>query len=309
MESNSTTPATDIDQGHGTHVAGIAAGNFVDNAEVLDQALGRAAGMAPRAFISVYKVCWKPGGCGSAGVLAAIDKAMQDGVHILQMSFGARPPNLPTSFTEDDVAVATFSAMQKGIFPCTAAGNNGPDPKTLSHAAPWDMVAGATTTDRRIRATVTLGNGTQFHGESAYQPNMVTNQFLSLVFPGSNGQHSQLYCFNNSLNGTDVRDKIVMCNIGGLDNIEKGKVVRNAGGAGMILMNFERLGYTTFSDAHHLPVSHVSYKDAIQIKDYIISNSTPTAKITFGGTIFDIHPSPHWHTSHPEARPSIMEIL
>ncbi|KAH7691570.1 Tripeptidyl-peptidase II protein [Dioscorea alata] len=291
-KTNSTTPATDIDQGHGTHVAGIAAGNFVDNAEVLNQALGRAAGMAPRAFISVYKVCWKPGGCRSAGILAAIDKAMQDGVHILQMSFGARPPYLPTSFIGDDVAVATFSAMQKGIFPCTAAGNNGPDPETLSHAAPWDMVVGATTTDRRIRATVTLGNGTQFHGESAYQPNMVTDKFLPLVFPGSNGRYRQLYCLNNSLNGTDVRDKIVMCNIGGFDNIEKGKMVKNAGGAGMILMNFERLGYTTFSEAHHLPVSHVSYKDAIQIKDYIISNSTPTAKITFGGTIFDIRPSP-----------------
>ncbi|KAH7691564.1 Peptidase S8 subtilisin-related protein [Dioscorea alata] len=80
-KANSTTPPSDIDQGHGTHVAGIAAGNFVDNAEVLDQALGRAAGMAPRAFISVYKVCWNPGGCGSDGILAAIDKAMQDGVH------------------------------------------------------------------------------------------------------------------------------------------------------------------------------------------------------------------------------------
>ncbi|XP_039120518.1 subtilisin-like protease 4 [Dioscorea cayenensis subsp. rotundata] len=290
--ANSTTPPSDIDQGHGTHVAGIAAGNFVDNAEVLDQALGRAAGMAPKAFISVYKVCWKFGGCGTDGVLAGIDKAIQDGVHILQMSFGARRGYLPTSFTDDDVAVGTFSAMQKGIFPCTAAGNNGPDPETLSHAAPWDMVVGATTTDRRIRATVTLGNGTQLHGESAYQPNLVTNQFYPLVFPGSNGRNRQLYCLRNSLNGIDVRDKIVMCDVGAKDNIVTGKVVRNAGGAGIILMNFDIVGYTTFSEAHHLPVSHVSYKDALQLKDYIISNSTPTAKITFGGTIFDIRPSP-----------------
>ncbi|XP_039122385.1 subtilisin-like protease 4 [Dioscorea cayenensis subsp. rotundata] len=60
----------------------------------------------------------------------------------------------------------------------------------------------------------------------------------------------------------------------------------------MVLMNDDVSGYTTFSEAQYLPVSHVSYKDAIQIKDYIISNSTPTAKITFGGTIFDIRPSP-----------------
>ncbi|XP_039122397.1 subtilisin-like protease [Dioscorea cayenensis subsp. rotundata] len=291
-QGNTTIPPTDIDQGHGTHVAGIAAGNFVDNAEVLGQAPGRAAGMAPKAFISVYKVCWKDIGCESSGILAGIDKAIQDGVHILQMSFGARPPYLPNSFDDDEVAVATYSAMQKGIFPCTAAGNNGPDLETLSHAAPWDMVVGATTTDRRIRATVTLGNGKQFHGESAYQPKTVTNKFLPLVFPGSNGRSDQLSCKNNSLNGFNVRNKIVMCYVGDIENTEKGDFVRNAGGAGMILMNFDVLGFTTSSEPHPLPVSHVSDKDAIQIRDYFATNSTPTAKITFGGTIFGVRPAP-----------------
>ncbi|XP_039120517.1 subtilisin-like protease 1 [Dioscorea cayenensis subsp. rotundata] len=60
----------------------------------------------------------------------------------------------------------------------------------------------------------------------------------------------------------------------------------------MIIMNFDKYGNTTSSYAHHLPVAYVSYKDTIQLKDYIMSNSTPTAKITFGGTIFDIHLSP-----------------
>ncbi|XP_039122295.1 subtilisin-like protease [Dioscorea cayenensis subsp. rotundata] len=83
-----------------------------------------------------------------------------------------------------------------------------------------------------------------------------------------------------------------MCETGDIENIKKGDVVRNAGGAGMIIMNFDKYGNTTSSDAHHLSVAYVSYKDTIQLKDYIMSNSTPTAKITFGGTIFDIHPSP-----------------
>ncbi|XP_039138712.1 subtilisin-like protease 4 [Dioscorea cayenensis subsp. rotundata] len=291
-QGNTTNPPTDIDQGHGTHVAGIAAGNFVDNAEVLGQARGRAAGMAPRAFISVYKVCWGDIGCENSGIIAGIDKAMQDGVHILQMSFGLPKNSLPTSFEWDSVAVATYSAMQKGIFPCTAAGNNGPNPRTLSHAAPWDMVVGATSTDRRIRATVTLGNGQQFHGETAYQPNTVTNKFLPLVFPGSNGQADQQFCKNNSLNGINVRGKIVMCYIGNIKSIDKGDFVRNAGGAGMILMNFNVLGFTTSSEAHHLPVSHVSDKDAIEIKAYFANSSSPTAKITFGGTIFGARPAP-----------------
>ncbi|KAJ0963707.1 hypothetical protein J5N97_028829 [Dioscorea zingiberensis] len=279
-------------EGHGTHVAGIAAGNFVNNADILGQAPGRAAGMAPKAHISVYKVCWKSLGCDTHDAAAGIDQAIKDGVHILQMSFGASAKNLPTSFDDDTVAVATFSAMQKGIFPCTVAGNQGPNPKTLSHAAPWDMVVGATSTDRRIRATVTLGNGMEFHGETAYQPNTFPNNFLPLVFPGSNGQDDQLYCLNNSLSGINVRGKIVMCYDGVIDNILKGDEVRKAGGAAMIVMNYDTLGYTTSSEAHHLPVSHVNYKDADQIISYFSSNSTPTAKITFGGTIFGVHPAP-----------------
>ncbi|KAM0944981.1 putative tripeptidyl-peptidase II [Dioscorea sansibarensis] len=288
---NTTIPPTDIDQGHGTHVAGIAAGNFVDNAEVLGQASGRAAGMAPRAFISVYKVCWKEEGCPSSNIIAAIDKAIQDGVHILQMSIGG---NWLKSFEEDSIATATYSATQKGIFSCTTAGNEGPDPETLGHAAPWDMVVGATTTDRRIRATVTLGNGMQFDGESAYQPNnTVINKFLPLVFPGSSGQKVQITCGNNSLNGINVRGKIVMCFVGGDTEIsDKVDVIKNAGGAGVILVNPYRLGFTTISEPHHLPASHVSHKVAIKIQHYFATNSTPTAKITFHGTIFGVHPSP-----------------
>ncbi|XP_039122273.1 subtilisin-like protease 4 [Dioscorea cayenensis subsp. rotundata] len=263
---NTTIPPTDIDQGHGTHVAGIAAGNFVDNAEVLGQALGKAAGMAPKAFISVYKICWKGKGCGVSDIIAGIDKAIQDGVHILQMSFGG---NWPNSFKEDEVAIATYSAMQKGIFPAHVLVTRGPDPETLGHYAPWDMVVGATTTDRRIRATVTLGNGMQFHGETAYQPNnTITNKFLPL-------------------------GKIVMCYVGGkAESDEQVDIVRNAGGAGVIFANPNRIGFTTYSAPHHIPASHVSHKDAIKIQLYFATNDTPTAKITFGGTVFGVRPSP-----------------
>ncbi|XP_039132946.1 subtilisin-like protease isoform X2 [Dioscorea cayenensis subsp. rotundata] len=129
--------------------------------KVLGQALGRAAGMAPKAFISVYKVCWKDKGCVSSNIIAGIDKAIQDGVHILQMSFGG---NWLESFEADQIIVATYSAMQKGIISHTTVGNEGPNQGTLGHAAPWDIVVGVTITDRRIRATVTLSNGKQFQG-------------------------------------------------------------------------------------------------------------------------------------------------
>ncbi|KAJ0966509.1 hypothetical protein J5N97_023426 [Dioscorea zingiberensis] len=296
--TNSSAGITPEDTiGHGTHVAGIAAGNFVENAEVLGQAMGKASGMAPLAYISVYKVCWPaPDGCLRSAVTAGIDQAMQDGVDILQMSFGTSDPSSLFLLVQDTVAVATFSAMAEGIFPCTTAGNDGPDPETLSHAAPWDMVVGASTTDRRIRATVTLGgDDKELIGETAYQPSSssANTDFLPLIYPGANGGKNQTRCYPNSLDNFDVKGKIVVCKFGGrIEEVEKGKVVLAAGGAAMIIVNRQYDGFTTSSDPHHLPAVNVNYLDGMKILDYVMINSTATAKINFMNTIFDVRPSP-----------------
>ena len=52
------------------------------------------------------------------------------------------------------------------------------------HDAPWLLTMGASSTDRRIRATVRLGNGTHIEEESAYQPDRFNSTMLSIVFPG-----------------------------------------------------------------------------------------------------------------------------
>ncbi|KAF2298927.1 hypothetical protein GH714_029163 [Hevea brasiliensis] len=65
-----------------------------------------------------------------------------------------------------------------------------------------------------------------------------------------------------SLENFDVKGKIVLCDRGGLvGRVEKGQVVKDAGGIGMILANEEFDGYSTLADAHVLPASHVSYTD------------------------------------------------
>jgi hypothetical protein len=51
-----------------------------------------------------------------------------------------------------------FHAMQNGILTSMAAGNDGPDPGTISNFAPWSLSVAASTIDRKFFTQVQLGN-------------------------------------------------------------------------------------------------------------------------------------------------------
>ncbi|KAG8382325.1 hypothetical protein BUALT_Bualt05G0065700 [Buddleja alternifolia] len=266
-------------EGHGTHTASTAAGNFVNGANIFGNANGTAVGVAPLAHIAMYKVCGESG-CPESDIVAAMDAAIDDGVDILSLSLGAS--SLP--FYEDNIALGAYRATEKGILVSCSAGNAGPDNKTLSNEAPWILTVGASTVDRKIRATAMLGNNVELEGESAFQPNGFPSKKLEIVFPGGNSTGT--FCSPDEIN-IDVRGKIVLCELGGgvVTRVGKGAAVKDAGGAGMILMNQEPQGNTTLAEAHVLPATHVTYANAQTIKAYLDSTSRPTATIVFKGTV------------------------
>ncbi|OAY85852.1 subtilisin-like protease SBT1.6 [Ananas comosus] len=270
----------DLD-GHGTHTASTAAGGFVNGASVLGQAKGSAAGLAPRAQLAVYKVCDKA--CFGSDVLAGIDQAIADGVDVLSISFGARS----APFYDDAVAIGTMAAAAWGIFVSTSAGNEGPREGSVENDAPWVLTVGASTIDRTVRSTVKLGNGQQIYGESAYQPGNFPATQLPIAYPGARGISRAKTCSDGSLDGVNVRGKIVLCETGGANtSVEKGAIVRRAGGVGMIVMNGPTEMYTPEARAHVLPAAHVSYADAVKLKAYMKMAPTPTAAISFAGTLY-----------------------
>ncbi|XP_020247191.1 subtilisin-like protease SBT1.2 [Asparagus officinalis] len=297
------TSVDDDSIGHGTHVASIAAGNFVDGANFLNNANGTASGMAPKAHLAIYKVCSRDG-CDDSDILAGIDQAIYDNVDIISISIGSHFPTSqeddetgvgPHPFYEDSIAIGSFSALRHRILTVVAAGNDGPKERTVVNDAPWLLTVGASSTDRRIRATVRLENGTELDGESAYQPETFNSTMLPLVFPGFEGQGGKRGCVIDSFDKIDVKGKIVMCETGyNVTNIEKGKNVKMAGGAAMIILNQNEQGDTTFSEAHVLPAAHISFGDGLKIISYVklSTNSTPKATIIFRGTQFGALPSP-----------------
>ncbi|KAK6117125.1 LOW QUALITY PROTEIN: hypothetical protein DH2020_049170 [Rehmannia glutinosa] len=271
-------PPVDHD-GHGTHTASTAAGNFVPGANLLGQANGTASGISPLAHLAIYKVC-NEDACLESDILAAMGRAIEDGVDVLSISIGGN--SVP--FYDDGIAIGAFSAMKREFF--CSANNNGPDSFTLTNEAPWILTVGASTIDRHIVAAALLGDKDEYDGESAYQVNDFPSTLLPLVYPGGRGNKTEVWCGPGSLDNSDVKGKVVLCGRGGdVARIAKGQTVKDAGGAAMILINDEPNAYSTLADAHVLPATHLSYGDGEKINAYINSTSNPTATIVFKGTV------------------------
>ncbi|CAN1186317.1 Subtilisin-like protease 3 [Linum perenne] len=279
------------ENGHGTHTAGIAAGSPVHGASYYGQLNGSATGIAPKAHLAIYRVCNAVGFCKESSILAAMDAAVEDGVDILSLSLG-RSGSSP--FFQSTIAIGAYAAVRKGVFVTCSAGNAGPNVSSLSNEAPWVLTVGAGTMDRTVRATVKLGNNEELYGESLFQPKSFHSKLLPLTYAGSNGNPVSASCYPGSLSSADVKGKVVLCEIGTnpFTIVQRGQVVKRAGGAAMILMNDQNNSFAGISDLHELPTSLVSYLDGSRIKSFVNSSSSPMATLLFQGTVFGMPYAP-----------------
>ena len=108
---------------HGTHVAGIAAG---DNGVTANDGTApvKVSGIAPRAYIGNYRIGTIPtNGLGLDGnspeIVAAIEQAVKDGMNVINLSYGE--PEITPS--RDIVVQAMNAAADAGVVPVIAAGN------------------------------------------------------------------------------------------------------------------------------------------------------------------------------------------
>ncbi|CAN1814306.1 Subtilisin-like protease SBT5.6 [Linum perenne] len=274
--------------GHGTHTTSTVVGRQVHNASALGGfARGTVSGGAPLARLAVYKA-EKIGGntCMEEDMLAAMDQAIADGVHIISISIGS---STPLEYIDDALSIGAFHASKKNIVVVCAAGNDGPDPATVENPAPWILTVAASSLDRVFHGPVLLGNGKTI---------MVVTSSNGMLSAAADAVHPKVrknetnQCLPNSLLPEKVKGKIVLCIRGEGIRVYKGIEVKRAGGAGFILGNG-----AAFSDddvvlePHVLPATAVVYKDAIDIIDYINSTKNPTAKIG-AKTVLGYKPAP-----------------
>ncbi|CAI9767102.1 unnamed protein product [Fraxinus pennsylvanica] len=280
--------------GHGTHTASIAAGRYVFPASTLGYARGVAAGMAPKARLAAYKVCWNAG-CYDSDILAAFDIAVADGVDVISLSVGG----VVVPYYLDAIAIGAFGASDAGIFVSASAGNGGPGGLTVTNVAPWVTTVGAGNIDRDFPADVKLGNGKIISGVSVYGgPALAQHNLYPLIYAGSEGSdgYSSSLCLEGSLDPNIVQGKIVLCDRGINSRASKGEVVKKAGGIGMILANGVFDGEGLVADCHVLPGTSVGASAGEEIRKYITEMSkskTPAmATIIFKGTRVNVRPAP-----------------
>ncbi|KAL8128456.1 hypothetical protein V2J09_017611, partial [Rumex salicifolius] len=280
--------------GHGTHTASTAAGRYSFKASMDGYAPGIAKGVAPKARLAVYKVCWRNAGCFDSDILAAFDAAVADGVDVISISIGGGD-GISTPYYLDPIAIGSYGAVARGVFVASSAGNDGPNEMSVTNLAPWLMTVGAGTIDRSFPADVVLGDGRKFSGASLYAGDpLPAGKTFQVVYPGDSGGLATSLCMENSLDPAEVKGKIVICDRGSNPRVAKGLVVKKAGGVGMILANGATNGEGLVADAHLIPACAVGADAGDLIKSYV-SNSkktAATATILFRGTTIGVKPAP-----------------
>ena len=170
------------DNGHGTHVAGCAASSGK-----------KYTGPAPQADVIGVKVLSKIGSGSLSIVIEGVQWCIQNQeqyrIRIINLSLGSETSQ---SYKDDPVCQAVEKAWDSGIFVCVAAGNSGPQARTINSPGidPKILTVGATN-DMKTKET---GDDTiaEFSSrgptpEGLRKPDVVApgNNITSLRSPGS----------------------------------------------------------------------------------------------------------------------------
>lgn len=277
--------------GHGSHTASTAGGNAGVPAVGDAALLGNINGIAPRARIAAYKVCWGnngEGGCSTVDSVAAIDQAVADGVDVINFSISGTTSNFRSA-----VEIAFLFAADAGVFVAASAGNDGPSTSTVAHPSPWITTVAAGTHDRNGAGRVTTGGGATYLGASfaTALPSKPLVDAAAIVAAGANPTEAEL-CYPGTLDSASAAGKIVLCKRGVIALVDKSRAVAEAGGAGMVLYNDPAGGTNLLALFHSVPAVHLTAANGLAVKAYIAAQGpAATASIAQSTVTYDL-PAP-----------------
>lgn len=136
--------------GHGTGVAGVAAGTGGGDRDV-------GLGVAPGAWLINARIFPETGGATIASIVAAIEWSVDQGADVINMSIGGG------TWYVDPIYYAVKAATENGVVVVVAAGNEGDAIGSMSIGSPGDI-------EYAITVAATNVGGTAVKGYSSYGP-------------------------------------------------------------------------------------------------------------------------------------------
>ena len=279
--------------GHGSHSAAVAAGARVDLSGS-GRRLITAAGVAPRAWLGSYRV-FSPRAFDD-NIIEAIESAVDDGMHVINMSFGGGGAGDPLN---DPIIRATENAIAAGVIATISAGNNGPEAGSVGYpgAAPSAITVGATANAHYGLSTLGLF---EVLSGSPFVPASLASVVGGAcadrcVLPASpvaaplldvdlvDGQLSGIAC--TQLPGGSLNGRIALVQRGTCTFAVKGQNVQAAGGVGMVLYNSDDPNVSN-SGEHLLnpsinqpsvPALLIRRSDGLALKSFLAGNSGTSA--------------------------------
>nr|AIF06266.1 peptidase S8/S53 subtilisin kexin sedolisin (vpr) [uncultured marine thaumarchaeote KM3_190_E06] len=250
--------------GHGTQVAGIIASN------------GNLKGIAPNSKILMYKVSEDGESVPSNLIIKAIEKSIEDGADIINISLGINQTN-----TKIDQAVN--KAIKNNIFVVTAAGNFGPELSTIGSPGinPNAITVGATFNNvtSSLVATFEIEDKT-FNVFPMVGTQALTDPITSQIIFGKYGKIDDLLGnnFEGSIlliqRGSDIEGEIVYFS-------DKEKNAANVGARAIIVYNnepgifFGELIHEYVNEGYEptIPALSVSRDDGLIIREILQSDT------------------------------------
>ena len=250
--------------GHGTQVAGIIAAN------------GNLKGIAPNSKILMYKVSEDGESVPSHLIIKAIEKSIEDGADIINISLGINQTN-----TKIDQAVN--KAIRNNIFVVTAAGNFGPELNTIGSPGinPNAITVGATFNNVTSSIVSTFEiEGKTFNVFPMVGTQSLTEPITSQIIFGKYGRVHDLLenNFEGSIllieRGSDIENEIVYFS-------DKEKNAADVGAKAIVVYNnkpgifFGELIHEYVDEGYNptIPALSLSREDGLLIKEILQSDT------------------------------------
>ncbi len=258
--------------GHGTEVAGIIGAN------------GSFSGMAPKSQLFSYKVSSTGESVSSDYIIQAISRAIEDKINVVNISLGVNRTN-------DELDNAVDEAVNKGIVVVVAAGNNGPDDKTIgSPGRDFNAItvgASYNNITSSLVSTLEIENK-QYDVLPMLGTDILKNSINGKIVYGGYGR-------DKDLKGLDVKDSILLEQRGSdikgekVFFSQKEKNAADHGARGLIIFNNqggfffgELVGPNSTKDYHpRIPVISMSGNDGTKLLSMLKNNIVGTMNIFY----------------------------